>query len=57
LLSKQVDGLVFAASMTDDATLLDLAERPELAIILMNRPIDHPKIDEVFVDFRRALII
>lgn len=56
LLDKQVDGLILADSMVSDSLILQIAERPRLAIVVMNRGIDSLNVDEIWVDFRGAAI-
>lgn len=56
LLDKQVDGLILADSQVSDALILEMAERPRIAIVMMNRGIESSNVDEIWVDFRGAAI-
>jgi LacI family transcriptional regulator len=56
LIDKRVDGLILVDSMVPDSLIQEIAQTPNLAIVMMNRGIDSPNVDEIWVDFRNAAI-
>ena len=48
--------LKWPLTMVPDSFIQEIAQTPNLAIVMMNRGIDSPNVDEIWIDFRNAAI-